>query len=184
SITNPYDLTMSVPGLNVRAGGATRETPDYFMRGQGNTFSGNPGVLVYFNEVPLGSLNPALQSPTNNLMIFDMASVQVLKGPQGTLFGKSSTGGAVLFTPQKPTDELGGYLDLQLGNYEYRELQGALNVPVVEGKIAIRFAFDIARRDGFTISQSTGQKLDQKHRETFRLGINLTPTSWLQSYFM
>lgn len=184
AINDPYDLTMSVPGLNVRAGGATRETPDYFIRGQGNTFSGNPGVLVYFNEVPLGSLNPALQSPSNNLMIFDMASVQVLKGPQGTLFGKSSTGGAVLFSPEKPKDELSGYLDLQMGNYDYREIQGAINVPVIEGKIAVRLAFDIARRDGFTVSQTTGQKLDQKHRETFRLGINLTPTEWLDSYFM
>lgn len=184
AINDPYDLTMSVPGLNVRAGGATRETPDYFIRGQGNTFSGNPGVLVYFNEVPLGSLNPNLQSAAANLMIFDMSSVQVLKGPQGTLFGKSSTGGAVLFSPQKPKNELGGYLDLQVGNYDLRELQGAINIPIIDDKIAVRFAFDIARRDGFTISQSTGQKLDQKHRETFRLGINLTPTEWLSSYFM
>jgi iron complex outermembrane recepter protein len=184
AINDPYDLTMSVPGLNVRVGGATRETPDYFIRGQGNTFSGNPGVLVYFNEVPLGSLNPALQGAAANLMIFDMASVQVLKGPQGTLFGKSSTGGAVLFSPQKPKNDFGGYLDLQVGNYDLRELQGAINIPVIQDKIAIRFAFDIARRDGFTISQSTGQKLDQRHRETFRLGINLTPTEWLESYFM
>nr|ART38477.1 G165 [uncultured bacterium] len=184
AIKDPYDLTKSVPGLNVRVGGATRETPDYFIRGQGNTFSGNPGVLVYFNEIPLGSLNPNLQSAAANLMIFDMASVQVLKGPQGTLFGKSSTGGAVLFSPQKPENKLGGYLDLQVGNYDMRELQGAVNVPVIEDKIAIRFAFDIARRDGFTVSQSTGQKLDQRHRETFRLGINLTPTEWLQSYFL
>jgi len=184
AVNDPYDLTMSVPGLNVRVGGATRETPDYFIRGQGNTFSGNPGVLVYFNEVPLGSLNPNLQSAAANLMIFDMASVQVLKGPQGTLFGKSSTGGAVLFSPQKPKDEFGGYLDVQVGNYNLREFQGAVDIPIIEGKIAVRFAFDIARRDGFTVSQSTGQKLDQKHRETFRLGINLTPTEWLESYFM
>lgn len=184
AINDPYDLTMSVPGLNVRVGGATRETPDYFIRGQGNTFSGNPGVLVYFNEVPLGSLNPNLQSAAANLMIFDMSSVQVLKGPQGTLFGKSSTGGAVLFSPQKPKNDLGGYLDLQVGNYDARELQGAINVPIIDGKIALRFAFDIARRDGFTTSQTTGQKLDQKHRETYRLGINLTPNDWLESYFM
>jgi iron complex outermembrane receptor protein len=184
AVDDPYDLTMSVPGLNVRAGGATRETPDYFIRGQGNTFSGNPGVLVYFNEVPLGSLNPAYAGAANNLMIFDMSSVQVLKGPQGTLFGKSSTGGAVLFSPQKPLNEVGGYLNLQLGNYDSQELQGAFNIPVIQDKIAIRLAFNIVRRDGFTISQSTGQKLDEKHRQTFRLGINLTPTEWLESYFM
>src|SRR3546814_545397 len=106
-IKSPYDLTFNAPGLNVRSGGGTRESPDYFLRGQGNTFSGNPSVVTYFNDVPLGSIRQNINAAIQNLQIYDLASVQVLKGPQGTLFGKSSTGGAVLFTPIKPSNEFG-----------------------------------------------------------------------------
>jgi iron complex outermembrane receptor protein len=182
SIKTPYDLTSSAPGLNLRSGGGTRESPDYFLRGQGNTFQGNPAVVTYFNDVPLGSLRQNIAPAVANLQLYDLANVQVLKGPQGTLFGKSSTGGAVLFTPIHPKNEFGGYLDAQVGNYDMREFQGALNVPVIKDVLSLRLAGDIVRRRGFTQSQSTGQYQDQRHREGYRLGINFTPTSWLSSY--
>src|SRR3546814_15911805 len=129
-IKSPYDLTFNAPGLNVRSGGGRSESPDYFLRGQGNTFIRNPSVVTYFNDVPLGSIRQNINAAIQNLQIYDLASVQVLKGPQGTLFGKSSTGGAVLFTPIKPSNEFGGYIDTQIGNYDMLELQGALNVPI------------------------------------------------------
>lgn len=100
AINDPYDLTMSVPGLNVRVGGATRETPDYFIRGQGNTFSCNPGVLVYFNEVPLGSLNPNLQSAAANLMIFEKALDFVARDLANHRGKANRAGGASLHEPQ------------------------------------------------------------------------------------
>src|SRR3546814_5684386 len=62
------------------------------------------------------------------------------------------------------------------------ELQGALNVPIIKDVLAVRFAGDVVRRDGFTKSLSTGQKQDQRHREGYRLGINFTPTDWLNNY--
>src|SRR3546814_4495617 len=62
------------------------------------------------------------------------------------------------------------------------ELQGALNVPIIKDVLAVRFAGDVVRRDGFTKSLSTGQKQDQRHREGYRLGINFTPTDWLTNY--
>ncbi|MFA5495281.1 MAG: TonB-dependent receptor, partial [Porticoccaceae bacterium] len=178
SIENPYDLTTHVPGLVVRQGGATRGNVDYFIRGQGATFGSSSGVVTYFNEVPLKSQGYV----GNNFQFYDMGSVQVLKGPQGTLFGRSSTGGAVLFSPIKPGDDLGGYLDVKAGNLDMMETSGALNIPIWEDKLAIRGAFNIQRRDGFTKSQSTGQKLDERSRESFRLGINFTPTDWLENY--
>src|SRR3546814_14876471 len=78
-----------------------------FRSGQGNTFSGNPSVVTYFNDVPLGSIRQNINAAIQNLQIYDLASVQVLKGPQGTLFGKSSTGGAVLFTPRSEERRVG-----------------------------------------------------------------------------
>lgn len=181
-IKSPYDLSFAAPGLNVRSGGGTREQPDYFLRGQGNTFSGNASVVTYFNDVPLGSIRQNINNAVQNLQIYDLASVQVLKGPQGTLFGKSSTGGAVLFSPVKPSYEFGGFLDAQFGNYDMRELQGAINVPVIDDVLAIRLSGNIVRRDGFTRSVTTGQRQDERHREGLRLGITFQPTDWLTSY--
>ncbi|KJS09858.1 MAG: hypothetical protein VR73_00725 [Gammaproteobacteria bacterium BRH_c0] len=178
SIENPYDLTTHVPGLVVRQGGATRGNVDYFIRGQGATFGSSSGVVTYFNEVPLKSQGYV----GNNFQFYDMANVQVLKGPQGTLFGRSSTGGAVVFSPIKPGDELGGYLDVKAGNLGTVETSAALNVPLWEDKLSVRAAFNIQRRDGFTESQSTGQELDERSRESYRLGINFKPTDWLENY--
>ena len=178
SIENPYDLTTHVPGLVVRQGGATRGNVDYFIRGQGATFGSSSGVVTYFNEVPLKSQGYV----GNNFQFYDMGSVQVLKGPQGTLFGRSSTGGAVVFSPVKPSHELGGYLDVKTGNLGMLETSGALNVPVLEDKLAVRAAFNVQRRDGFTKSQSTGQDLDERSRESLRIGINFTPADWFENY--
>ena len=57
---------------------------------------------------------------------FDLQNVQVLKGPQGTLFGRNTTGGAVLLVPQKPTSDFGGYVEGSYGNYDMLRAQGAL----------------------------------------------------------
>ncbi len=178
NVENPYDLTFHVPGLVVRQGAANRGQPDYFIRGQGASFGTPPGVVVYFNEVPLKPTGAA----GSTVQFFDLDSVQVLKGPQGTLFGRSSTGGAVLYSPTKPSDELGGYLDLKLGNYDMWETTGAITIPLVEGKLSARAAFNVQRRDGFTQSQSTGQWLDSRERESYRLSFNFTPTDWLSNY--
>ena len=178
NVENPYDLTFHVPGLVVRQGQANRGQPDYFIRGQGASYGTPAGVVVYFNEVPLKPTGAA----GSTVQFFDLASVQVLKGPQGTLFGRSSTGGAVLYAPQKPRDEPEGYLDIKLGNYDLQETTGVANLPLVEGVLSARAAVNIQRRDGFTQSRSTGQWLDSRERESYRLGINFTPTDWLESY--
>ena len=107
-IIKPYDLQFSTPGLQVRAG-SSANNPQYFIRGQGSSFSTAPGVLPYFAEAPLSS--------TDNFAMYDLENVQVLKGPQGTLFGRSTPGGAILLTPAKPTNAWGGYLDLKAGDY-------------------------------------------------------------------
>lgn len=180
SITDPYDLTLHVPSLTVRSGSSNRDSPDYFLRGQGSTFGSSPGVVVYFNEVPIKNIGII----STNVQLFDLENVQALKGPQGTLFGRSSTGGAILFNPQKPSDEFGGYIDGKVGNLSMWETTGALNVPVLDGKLAFRGAFNIQRRDGFTISQSTGQDLDNRARESYRIAMNFEPTEWLESYTM
>ncbi|MFA5496017.1 MAG: TonB-dependent receptor plug domain-containing protein, partial [Porticoccaceae bacterium] len=96
-ITKPDDLKFHTPGLEMRNSSIQRNSVTYFIRGQGQTFGSSAGVVTYFADAPLG--NGQRVSIGNNTQMYDLASVQVLKGPQGTLFGRSSTGGAVLFAP-------------------------------------------------------------------------------------
>ena len=174
SIRTAYDLVTNTPGLQIRGAGASRNSTEYFIRGQGSSFGTPPGVAIYFAESTLG--------PVGSSSFFDLQSVQVLKGPQGTLFGRSTTGGAVLFTPRKPDDDLGGYIEASIGNLAYRQITAAANLPLLDDKIAIRVAFRSEQRDGYTQSLSTGQLLDERNRQSFRIGLLLRPVDWLESY--
>src|SRR5690606_29443342 len=84
---------------------------------------------------------------------FDLQNVQVLKGPQGTLFGRNTTGGAILLVPTKPTDRLEGYIEGSLGNYDMHRLQGVLNVPVSD-TFRVRAAVDWQEADGYLKNRS------------------------------
>lgn len=80
-------------------------------------------------------------------MLFDLENVQVLKGPQGTLFGRNTSGGAVLLVPTKPKDTFEGYLEATVGNFDRRRIQGVLNLPVSE-TFKLRLGIDHDERDG------------------------------------
>jgi iron complex outermembrane receptor protein len=125
-------------------------------------------VNTYFAEVvqarPIG-LNTAF---------FDIGSIQVLKGPQGTLFGRNATGGALLITPAPPTGDFGGYARATVGNYKTHNIEGAVNLPVTEA-LQLRLAGRIGRRDGYVESQSTGNELDNERTEAIRLSVRLAP---------
>ncbi|EQA96928.1 iron complex outermembrane receptor protein [Sphingobium wenxiniae] len=172
-----YDVPLHTPGLTVRTASAERSGADFFIRGQGSTYGSGPGVVSYFSDVPaFGSLLG------NNIQFYDLASVQVLKGPQGTLFGRSTTGGAVLIEPARPTADFGGFVEVKAGNYDMREVTGALNVPLVGDVLMLRVAGNIVRRDGFTISSTTGQKLDDRRRESYRVGLLFRPSESFENY--
>lgn len=174
SIRTTYDLAANTPGLVVRGAGASRNQPEYFIRGQGASFGTPPGVILYFAESSLG--------PVGSSSFFDLQSVQVLKGPQGTLFGRSTTGGAILFTPRKPGDEFGGFVEAEIGNLEYRQFTAAADLPLVEDKVLFRVALRSEQRDGYTTSLSTGQKQDERNRQSYRLSMTLKPVDWFQNY--
>ncbi|MET0657762.1 MAG: TonB-dependent receptor [Steroidobacteraceae bacterium] len=143
------DLQYLVPSMSSTSG-LTRDALNLGIRGQGtNGISGLPGVIAYLNEVPIPT------DKDGNLaggpgMLFDLESVQVLKGPQGTLFGRNTTGGALLLQSARPTNDLGGRVQLTYGNHDDREIDGAINVPLIDDKLLTRVAFSAQQRDGFT----------------------------------
>ena len=108
SINNQDDLVAHTPSLQIRSNGAQRTDGGFFLRGQGSTFGTQPGVVVYTNEVP----DFRVPNFGNNTQFYDLENIQVLKGPQGTLFGRSTTGGAVLLTTKKPVlGETEGFIE-------------------------------------------------------------------------
>ena len=176
AIVTPYDLTNSTPGIAATAGSAQRNDVLYFIRGQGATFGSSPSVVTYFADVPQQTNST---SGGSNITFYDLASVQVLKGPQGTLFGRSTTAGAVLLTPKAPSDEFDGFVEANLGNYSIREFTGAVNVPIIGDALAIRVAGNYSYNKGFSISNTTGQRLDDRNRSSYRISLRLAPTNWL-----
>lgn len=144
SILNTADLTKVTPGLNFSLSGSS-VNPVIAIRGQSRGLAGpgTPGVLTYFNEVPLPSYGSIITT-------YDMDNIQVLKGPQGTLFGRNAIGGAVLTNSRKPTYNFGGYLEAEYGRFNSLRVEGAINLPVVADKLAIRLAGQSTSTDGFT----------------------------------
>lgn len=147
AITTETDLQSATPGLTIRAGQNSNQL-NYALRGQSlDAFSDTrPGVLPYFDEIQLDGVGGGASA------FYDLQSVQVLKGPQGTLFGRNSTGGAVLFTTQRPTDTFGGYITGRLGNYNARQVEGAINVPLAGDKVLARVAGFYEKRDGYQVN--------------------------------
>jgi iron complex outermembrane receptor protein len=177
SIRTDADLQLVTPGLTIRETQGNNSLT-YSIRGQtADTFSGSPtAVVTYLNEVPL-SINGAST-------FFDLDSVQVLKGPQGTLFGRNATGGAVLYTSAKPTDHLAVQLGGRVGNLDLREGNGMINVPLLDGKLLLRAAFNILDRNGYVHNLFDDSWLGQTRRQSGRLTATLLPTDGLTNTFM
>lgn len=156
-VDGPVDLGAYTPGL-VTVNSTSGGTPIFAIRGIGlDDFSPNnsSGVGIYTNEV--FASNPAF---LNGLLI-DIDRVEVLKGPQGTLYGFNTTGGAINFITNKPTDTLEGNVHASYGRFNTVELEGAVGGPLGEGvraRIAAKYAYadgwqrdvDTARRYGGT----------------------------------
>lgn len=184
NIMQAQDLQASVPSLVVGSGGGSnREAQVFTIRGQGSTFQASPGVVVYLNEVPLpAAISANQQGGAGNFV--DLENLQVLNGPQGTLFGRNTTGGAVLLVPHKPTNEFEGYIDARLGNYENRQIEGAVNVPIVDGKVLLRVAGAYQDRNGYTRDVIWNKDRDNLHWFSGRVGLTLRPSERFENYTM
>lgn len=171
AVTTEADLPSVAPGLTVRAT-ANSNALNYSIRGQSlDAFSGTrPGVLPYVDEVQVGGGGGATA-------FYDLQSIQVLKGPQGTLFGRNATGGAVLFTTAKPTNTFGGYVLGRVGNYNLGQVEGALNIPIVSDVVLARVAGFYEKRDGFQRDVYQNVRAGDVDRYGIRGSLTLKPSA-------
>jgi iron complex outermembrane receptor protein len=149
NIVSANELAKYTPSLqtNSRYGS---ESASFSIRGFVQENQTSPSVAVYFADVtaPRSQGGTQAGNGAGPGSFFDLQNVQVLKGPQGTLFGRNTTGGAVLLVPVKPGREFGGYIEGSAGNYGMLREQGALNLPVSDA-FRIRLSVDHQDRDGY-----------------------------------
>lgn len=180
AIVSAADLQYHVPSLQENNGAYfLGAEPSFVLRGLSTTAPGtnaDPSVASYFNEVPL--LNTRQMANE----FYDLASVQVLRGPQGTLFGKNSDGGAILFTPQRPTHRNEGFAQLEGGNYNQRQLTAAVN-GVLADNLDVRLSTRLSAHDGY-IKNVSGAKLDNQDYQSGRLQVEYRPTDKITNDFM
>lgn len=163
------DLQFSIP--NVTFAKTNFTTSNFQIRGVGNTLvaaSADQGVGIHINDVPINT--PRLFETE----YFDVERVEILRGPQGTLFGRNSTGGAVNMITKRPTDEFESKFELEYGNYDSKRAEGMLNVPLTDN-LAMRIAALFVNRDGYTENIATGNDVDGRDSYALRASFRLTP---------
>lgn len=149
NITSAKDIATYTPGLTTNNRYGVDNTT-WTIRGFTQEQRTTSTVGTYFADVvaPRGSGATQGGDGAGPGYLFDLQNVQVLKGPQGTLFGRNSTGGAVLLVPQKPKDNLEGYVEGSVGNYGMWRAQAVANIPLAD-TFRIRLGFDHMKRNGY-----------------------------------
>ena len=171
------NLVQSVPNLTF-----TRRAlrTNFQIRGVGAqlvSLSGDDGVGIHENNVPLTANRIA------DAEFYDVERVEVLRGPQGTLYGRNATGGVVNIISNKPNDQRSGSLTAEFGNYNSLKYQGYINLPLGD-KFALRAAGFALQRDGYTTNSLNGQDIDSRDIWAGRVTLAFNPTDNLRSFLL
>jgi len=166
-------LQDNTPGMT-SANVSNRMWSGVWIRGIGNgtaTVGGDPGVAFHLDGVY------QQDSFSSGMPLFDMERIEVLRGPQGTLYGKNATGGSINYVSKKPTSELELSGDIIMGNYDKMVVRGAINVPLIAEKLNFRTAWYSENRDGYSENIWTGNTADYVNDRIVRAHLNWLVTS-------
>ncbi|MEJ8567968.1 TonB-dependent receptor [Elongatibacter sediminis] len=179
-IINAQDLSWFTPGL-FATGSRGDADPLYTIRGIGlnDAFSNNnPTVGVYFNEVN----QP--YTPMMAFQLFDLDRVEVLKGPQGTLYGRNTTGGAINVFSRRPGEEVNGYVRGDVGNYDRYELEAAVGGPLSD-QLGGRISFlTIQQNEGWVTNAFNGQEIGELDQTAVRGTLDWNPNDDVNVLFV
>ena len=170
-LAEPADLAAQTPNLNANVVFGN-SIPNISIRGIGlNDYAvnNNAAVGVYSDEVYL--VSPAMLS----FQLFDLKRVEVLKGPQGTLYGRNTTAGAINFVSRRPQEEFDGYFDVGYGNLDRTQIGGAVSGRIADG-VSARLAFRADRQGrGHQRNRATGESVGEVDRLSWRGMIRFQP---------
>ncbi len=161
-VTDPRSLAQAVPNVSIGDQFGVNRT---FIRGIGLTSIdlGADGAVAFLED---GVLIPRPAAQLSGF--FDLERIEVLRGPQGTLYGRGATAGAINMVTKKPTEELSGYARATYGNYNTVMLEGGIGGAIVPGKLLARVSGKYDRRDGYGTNLFTGQPVDNRDAYAIR----------------
>jgi len=169
--TNAQEVTAMAPGVSTLQPNGEANYSIGIRGVANNDFTTNveSPVAVYVDEVYISQMSGA------GFMLFDVDRVEVLRGPQGTLFGRNATGGLVHYVTVKPGTEFGGYGSLTYGSFNRVKAQGAINLPVND-KLAVRTSFSTHQGDGYVTNRlQPDRKLNNANESAGRVQALFTP---------
>jgi len=170
NITEIQDITKLTPNLNFSAQGINSTVTNVFLRGIGQSNwseTQDPKIGIYIDGV-------YLSRPQGGMVdLIDVDRVEVLRGPQGTLFGRNTTAGLIHIITKDPTEALEGFANVGLGTEGHVVVRGVLNVPMTD-KLSGRFAVMSKETDGFMKNQITGEDQGNEDSQSFRASFKYT----------
>ncbi len=180
-VSNTLQLGQYVPNLIAQNNTGLGSANAYFLRGLGNTETiptFDPPVGTYVDDIYLSRQN------ANNLSLFDVERVEVLRGPQGTLFGRNTTGGAISVIMRKPGDVIGGYAEIGYGSYNKKLARASIDLPLAP-TFAIKVSGYWQDDRGYVTNVTTGERQNDDDGWGVRLGLRgelSDITRWNASY--
>lgn len=175
-------LSGAAPGLYIESSNG-RLAPRFYLRGLGNadfTAAASQPVSVVMDDVPMEN------SGLKGFPLFDMANVEVIRGPQGTLFGRNTTAGIVKIDSRRPTEETEGYVNVSAGNYGIYNIEGAIGGTIIDDKLTGRVSAVSQNRSDWVDNTFTGENdaLGGYDIAAARLQLQWTPSEDLTLWLM
>ncbi len=175
NISTLADVQGFVPGLQINRNNAALA---FTLRGVGSNFrvqGVDTTVAVHTDGIYIGQANAVQAS------FFDVARLEVVRGPQGVLYGRNASGGAINIISNLPTADPTGYLSGSYGNYNAYEVEAVVSGPVVEDTLLVRLGAYARGRDGFGTNLTTGQDNDDLDERGVKVSLLWTPTERLRA---
>jgi iron complex outermembrane receptor protein len=173
------DLVKEVPNLTFSKTNFSGYTIQ--IRGIGTqaiSVTTDPAVAVALNDIPF------IRNHFFEQEFFDVGQVEVLRGPQGTLYGRNATAGVVNVVTAKPTDQFEAMASADIGNYHNRRYEGMVNIPIVDDRLDLRVAGEWTKRDGYSVNALDGQNIDGRDLWSTRVTLGWKPSDKMQAYLV
>jgi iron complex outermembrane receptor protein len=138
----------------------------------------DPAVAVAFNDIPF------IRNHFFEQEFYDVGQVEVLRGPQGTLYGRNATAGVVNIVSAKPSDQFEAMASVDIGNYQNRRLEAMINLPIVDDRLDLRVAGEWTKRRGYTFNEETDQSVDGRDLWSGRVTLGWKPSEQIQTYLV
>ncbi len=169
------DIAKYTPGLSIE-GGVDNNTSRFFIRGVGTatpTFGSEQAVPIYIDDIytPLGI--------GGNIDLFSVDRVEVINGPQGTIYGRNSLGGAIKIYSKEFSDQTEGKVEFTVGSFEQRNVSAEIQTPLIDDKLFFGAAFSSKQNDGIQNNVYTNTRGWQDDKQLYRLRLEARPTDEL-----